>query len=86
MDKLRREYLGLSRRIFFRGRSLTEVVIAGSMLLTNISTEHLIGINGSSDKNGFTIIPWDVTSALALVASAVYFVPKYLRMGLTRIP
>jgi|GEM_PF-3193323 SSS family solute:Na+ symporter len=56
------------------------------MLLTNISTEHLIGINGSSDKNGFTIIPWDVTSALALVASAVYFVPKYLRMGLTRIP
>lgn len=68
------------------GRSLTEIVIAGSMLLTNISTEHLIGMNGSSYKNGFIIISWEVTSALALIFTAVYFVPKYLKMRLTIIP
>ena len=71
---------------FLGGRSLTGVVIAGSMLLTNISTEHLIGMNGSSYKNGAIIIAWEVTSALALVAAALYFVPRYLKMGLTTIP
>jgi SSS family solute:Na+ symporter len=84
--KLRNEELNSKDGYFLGGRSLTGVVIAGSMLLTNISTEHLIGMNGSSYKNGFIIIAWEVTSALALVAAAVYFVPKYLKMGLTTIP
>jgi len=84
--KLRNEVLDSKDGYFLGGRSLTGVVIAGSMLLTNISTEHLIGMNGSSYKNGFIIIAWEVTSALALVAAAIYFVPKYLKMGLTTIP
>ena len=84
--KLRNESLDSPDGYFLGGRSLTGIVIAGSMLLTNISTEHLIGMNGSSYKNGFIIIAWEVTSALALVAAAIYFVPKYLRMGLTTIP
>ena len=84
--KLRRDNLDSSDGFFLGGRSLTGVVIAGSMLLTNISTEHLIGMNGLSYKNGFIIIGWEVTSALALVVTAVYFIPKYLRMGLTTIP
>ncbi|WP_308991326.1 solute:sodium symporter family transporter [Mariniflexile litorale] len=84
--KLRKEKLASKDGYFLGGRSLTGVVIAGSMLLTNISTEHLIGMNGSSYKNGFIIIAWEVTSALALVAAAIYFIPKYLKMGLTTIP
>ncbi|WP_299666634.1 solute:sodium symporter family transporter [uncultured Polaribacter sp.] len=84
--KLRKEKLDSQDGYFLGGRSLTGVVIAGSMLLTNISTEHLIGMNGSSYKNGFIIIAWEVTSALALVAAAIYFVPRYLKMGLTTIP
>lgn len=84
--KLRNEKLDSQDGYFLGGRSLTGVVIAGSMFLTNISTEHLIGMNGSSYKNGFIIIGWEVTSALALVAAAIYFVPKYLKMGLTTIP
>lgn len=84
--KLRKEKLDSQDGYFLGGRSLTGVVIAGSMLLTNISTEHLIGMNGSSYKNGFIIIGWEVTSALALVAAAIFFVPMYLKMGLTTIP
>lgn len=84
--KLRREHLDSPDGFFLGGRSLTGVVIAGSMLLTNISTEHLIGMNGSSYKNGFIVIAWEVTSAIALVVAAVYFVPRYLKMGLTTIP
>ena len=84
--KLRKEKLDSSDGYFLGGRSLTGVVIAGSMLLTNISTEHLIGMNGSSYKNGFIIIGWEVTSALALVVAALIFIPRYLKLGLTTIP
>lgn len=84
--QLRRHKLNTQDGFFLGGRSLTGIVIAGSMLLTNISTEHLIGMNGSSYKNGAIIITWEVTSAIALVIAALYFVPRYLKMGLTTIP
>lgn len=84
--KLRNTNLESSAGYFLGGRSLSGIVIAGSMLLTNISTEHLIGMNGSSYVNGFIIIAWEVTSAIALVIAAIYFIPKYLKMGLTTIP
>ena len=84
--RLRKDKLNSSDGYFLGGRSLSGIVIAGSMLLTNISTEHLVGMNGSSYKNGCIVIAWEVTSALALIVAALYFVPKYLRMGLTTIP
>ncbi len=84
--RLRKDKLDSSDGFFLGGRSLTGVVIAGSMLLTNISTEHLVGMNGSAYKNGFIIIAWEVTSALALIVAAIYFIPRYLRIGLTTIP
>ncbi len=83
---LRKDKLNTQDGYFLGGRSLTGIVIAGSMLLTNISTEHLIGLNGSAYKNGAIIIAWEVTSALALIAAALYFIPRYLKMGLTTIP
>lgn len=84
--KLRKDTLNSRDGYFLGGRSLTGIVIAGSMLMTNISTEHLVGMNGSSYKNGFIIIAWEVTSALALVFAAIFFIPTYLKMGLSTIP
>jgi len=84
--QLKRDNLQSQDGYFLGGRSLTGIVIAGSMLLTNISTEHLIGMNGSSYKNGAIIITWEATSSIALIIAAIYFVPKYLKMGLTTIP
>jgi SSS family solute:Na+ symporter len=83
---LRKTNLSSSEGYFLGGRSLTGTVIAGSMLLTNISSEHLIGMNGNSYVNGFIVIAWEVTSSIALVIAAIFFVPKYLKMGLTTIP
>ena len=37
---------------FLAGRSLTGVFIAGSLLLTNLSTEQLVGLNGDSFNYG----------------------------------
>ena len=84
--KLRKDPLSTKDGYFLGGRSLTGIIIAGSMIMTNISTEHLIGMNGSAYKNGMIIIAWEVTSAIALVIAAMYFLPTYLRMGLTTIP
>ena len=84
--QLRKDKLNTKDGYFLGGRSLTGIVIAGSLLLTNISTEHLVGMNGSSYRNGAIIIAWEVTSALALVIGALYFAPRYLKMGLTTIP
>lgn len=84
--RLRKENLHSKDGYFLGGRTLTGGVIAGSMILTNISTEHLIGMNGSAYKNGMIIIAWEVTSAIALVIAALYFLPIYLRLGLATIP
>ncbi len=84
--RLRKDKLNTQDGYFLGGRSLTGIVIAGSLLLTNISTEHLVGMNGDSYKHGAIIIAWEVTSAIALVIAAMYFAPRYLKMGLTTIP
>ncbi|WP_437922179.1 solute:sodium symporter family transporter [Sphingobacterium sp. LRF_L2] len=84
--RMRKDNLSSQDGYFLGGRSLTGPVIAASMIMSNISTEHLVGMNGSAYKNGFIIIAWEVTSALALILAAVYFVPKYLRMGVVTIP
>lgn len=84
--QLRKDKLNTQDGYFLGGRSLTGIVIAGSLLLTNISTEHLIGMNGSAYKNGAIIVAYEVTSAIALVVAALYFAPRYLKMGLTTIP
>ena len=44
---------------FLGGRSLTAGVIAGSLLLTNLSTEQIVGLNGSADPFSPTICSVD---------------------------
>lgn len=71
---------------FLGGRSLTGWVIAGSLMLTNLSTEHLIGLNGDAFNHTIAVTAWETTAALAMVATALYFLPRFLRMGLSTIP
>ncbi|MCX2678646.1 solute:sodium symporter family transporter [Galbibacter sp. EGI 63066] len=84
--KLRKDDFSSTKGYFLAGKSLTAPVIAGSMILTNISTEHLIGMNGTAYKNGILVIAWEVTSAVALVIAAIYFIPRFINMGLITIP
>jgi len=71
---------------FLGGRSLTAGVIAGSLLLTNLSTEQIIGLNGSSYQSGLSVMVWETLAAIAMVITALILLPKYLRGGLTTIP
>jgi len=82
----RNDRMDSSDSCFLAGRSLTGWVIAGSLMLTNLSTEHLIGLNGDAFNHTIAVMAWETTAALAMVLAALYFVPKYLRIGLTTIP
>jgi solute:Na+ symporter, SSS family len=71
---------------FLAGRSLSWFVVGGSLLLTNLSTEQLVGLNGGAYRNGMIVMAWEVWSALAIVLMAVVFLPRYLKSGITTIP
>lgn len=71
---------------FLGGRSLTGVYIGGSMLLMNLSTEHLVGLNGLSFRTGFIVMAWEVMAAMTIVLFAIFFLPRYLKMGISTIP
>ena len=71
---------------FLAGRSLTGVFIAGSLLLTNLSTEQLVGLNGDSFKDGLSVMCWEVVAGISLVILALVFLPRYLKSGIATIP
>ena len=71
---------------FLGGRSLTAGVIAGSLLLTNLSTEQIVGLNGSAYKDGLSVMAWETLAAIAMVVTAIFLLPRYLKEGLTTVP
>lgn len=71
---------------FLGGRSLTASVIAGSLLLTNLSTEQIVGLNGSAYTSGLSVMVWETLAAIAMIVTAVFLLPKYLKSGLTTVP
>lgn len=71
---------------YLGGRSLTAVTIAGSLLLTNLSTEQIVGLNGQAFTEGVLVMAWETLAAIAMVFTAVYLLPRYLKDGLTTIP
>ena len=71
---------------FLGGRSLTAGVIAGSLLLTNLSTEQIVGLNGASYASGLSVMVWETLAAIAMVVTAMFLLPRYLKGGLTTVP
>ena len=71
---------------FLGGRSLTAGVIAGSLLLTNLSTEQIVGLNGAAYQSGLSVMVWETLAAIAMVVTAMFLLPRYLKGGLTTVP
>jgi len=69
-----------NREYFLAGGSLTWPFIAGSITLTNLSTDQLVGMNG----NQMVLLSWWELSALAgLAMLALIFLPIYYRNNCT---
>ena len=77
---------GTGEGYFLAGRSLTAGVIAGSLLLTNLSTEQLVGLNGGAFDEGISVMAWEVIAAVSMVLMALVFLPKYLARGVATVP
>jgi solute:Na+ symporter, SSS family len=71
---------------FLGGRSLTGVVIAGSLLLTNLSTEQIVGLNGQAYEQGILVMAWETLAAITMVVIAIFLLPRYLKGGIATIP
>jgi SSS family solute:Na+ symporter len=81
---------------FLAGRTLTWGLIGFSLIASNISTEHFVGMAGKGfgvagvDKGfsptGLAIASYEWMSAIVLVFVAWWFLPKFLKAGIYTMP
>ncbi|HIW12378.1 MAG TPA: solute:sodium symporter family transporter [Candidatus Salinicoccus stercoripullorum] len=71
---------------FLAGRGLTGGFIAGSLILTNLSAEQLIGLNGQAYSSNMTSMAWEVTAGLSVIILALILLPRYLGGAFTTLP
>src|SRR3989442_3064085 len=66
---------------FLAGRALPWWIIGASLIATNISTEHFVGMAGSGDRYGPAIASYQRIAAVTLVLAGAWFPPTFLRPG-----
>ena len=73
--------LGSAREeVFLAGKGLSWVVVAGSITLTNLSTDQLVGMNG----NQMVLLAWwELAAVVGLVILAKVILPVYYRYDCT---
>ena len=73
---------GSTREVFLAGGGLTWIFVAGSITLTNLSTEQLVGNNG----NQMLLLGWwEICGFFGLLILAFVFVPIYYRNNCTTV-
>lgn len=77
-----------SEDYFLAGRSLSWWVIGISLVASNISTEHFVGMAGQGFRQdiGMAVASFEWIGALALVIVALYLLPRFLQSGIYTIP
>jgi SSS family solute:Na+ symporter len=81
----RREKSGLD--YFLAGRTLVWPLIGFSLIASNISTEHFVGMAGSAfERVGLAIASYEWMSAITLVFVAWWLLPKFLKAGIYTMP
>ena len=72
---------------FLAGRRLTWWLIGFSLIASNISTEHFVGMAGRAfTRTGLAIASYEWMSAITLVIVAWWLLPKFLRAGIYTMP
>ncbi|MGN1014948.1 MAG: solute:sodium symporter family transporter [Butyricicoccus sp.] len=77
---------GSAEGYFLAGRGLPGFVIAGSLLLTNLSAEQLVGSNGQTFAVGMSAMAFEIVAAPCCIMLALFAAPRYLKSGITTIP
>lgn len=71
---------------FLAEGSLTFWAIGASLIASNISAEHFIGMSGSGFAIGLAISSYEWMAAAALIIVAIFFLPAYLKNGIYTMP
>lgn len=75
-----------AKDFFLAEGSLTWWAIGASLIASNISAEHFIGMSGSGFALGLAISTYEWMSAATLVIVAVFLLPVYLRNKIYTMP
>ena len=75
-----------SKDFFLAEGSLTWWAIGASLIASNISAEHFIGMSGSGFALGLAISTYEWMAAATLIIVAVFFVPIYLKNKIYTMP
>jgi SSS family solute:Na+ symporter len=72
---------------FLAGRNLTWWLIGFSLIASNISTEHFVGMAGAGyGAAGLAIASYEWIAAISLVVVGLVMLPLYLRLGIYTMP
>lgn len=75
-----------SKEFFLAEGSLTWWAIGASLIASNISAEHFIGMSGSGFALGLAISSYEWMAAATLIIIAVFFIPIYLKNKIFTMP
>jgi len=75
-----------SKEFFLAEGSLTWWAIGASLIASNISAEHFIGMSGSGFKIGLAISTYEWMAAATLILVAVFLLPIYLKYKIYTMP
>ena len=76
-----------SEDYFLAGRKLTWPLIGISLIASNISSEHFVGMTGGAyGEQGLAIAAWEWIAAIALVLVGWFLLPRFLSAGIYTIP
>ncbi|KAM4700601.1 sodium/myo-inositol cotransporter [Discoglossus pictus] len=71
---------------FLAGRSMTWAAVGASLFVSNIGSEHFIGLSGSGAASGFAVGAWELNALLLLQLLGWVFIPVYIRSGVYTMP
>jgi solute:Na+ symporter, SSS family len=75
-----------SEAYFLAGRGVGWFAIGASLFVSNISTEHFIGLAGSGATSGLAVGHFEWLACLILLVLGWVFVPFYLRSNVFTMP
>lgn len=71
---------------FLASSSLPWWAVGGSLIASNISTEQILGMNGSGYVMGLAISAYELLAALTLILVAKFMLPVFIKKGIYTMP
>ncbi|KAL3999480.1 hypothetical protein ACER0C_007251 [Sarotherodon galilaeus] len=71
---------------FLAGRSMNWAAVGASLFVSNIGSEHFIGLAGSGAASGLSVAAWELNAVLLLQFLGWMFIPVYIQCGVYTMP